>query len=245
MSSTMALLEASMRADAEALRVTGHNIANADVTGFRRQISVNSVDSTSFVDAETAASARMQAQPGLVPTSHVATDVRPGTLKSTGRALDVAIEGAGYLLLQAAQGQLLTRRGDLQISPQGLLTAASGAPVLGEQGVIDVSGGTPSIDLDGTVRVDGQIVDRLKVVEALDEATLQYLGNGEFSATGDVIPSEHSMLRQGFLEASNVAPVGEMVQMMETMRHFEAGQRFVRGYDQMLEQAISELGKIG
>lgn len=55
----------------------------------------------------------------------------------------------------------------------------------------------------------------------------------------------HALVRQGFLETSNVTPVGEMVQMMETLRHYEAAQRFVRGYDELLEKAISELGKVG
>ena len=51
-------------------------------------------------------------------------------------------------------------------------------------------------------------------------------------------------LRQGFLETSNVQPINEMVQLMDTMRRFEAEQHFVRGYDGMVDEAIKTLGKI-
>lgn len=245
MSGTISLIEASMRADAEAVRVIGHNIANAQVAGYRRQIPVNSLSST-FATAADEATVNMQAKEMSAPTTHVTTDLRAGALKSTGRPLDVALEGSGYLVLQGANGPLLTRRGDLQVSAQGMLTAASGDPVLGEQGPIDIGTGTPVIDADGSVRVGGQLLDRLQVVQVTNEAALQYLGNGLFAQaqTAGVVVQEQSLLRQGFLEASNISPVGEMVQMMAAMRRFESGQRLVRGYDQMMEKAISELGRV-
>lgn len=245
MSGTIALIEATMRADAEAVRVIGHNIANAQVTGYRRQIPVNALSST-FAMAADEATLNMQATETSAPTTHIATDSRAGVLKSTGRPLDVALEGSGYLMLQAAGGPLLTRRGDLQVSAQGMLTAASGELVLGEQGPIEIGADVPVIDADGTLHVNDQVLDRLQVVQVTNEAALQYLGNGLFAGTdaAGIVVQEQSLLRQGFLETSNISPVGEMVQMMEAMRRFEGAQRFARGYDQMLEKAISELGKV-
>jgi flagellar basal-body rod protein FlgG len=239
------MIEATMRADAEAVRVIGHNIANAQVAGYRRQIPVNSLSST-FAIAADEATVNAQATEMSAPATHVATDLRAGTLKSTGRPLDVALEGSGYLVLQGPSGPLLTRRGDLQVSAQGMLTSASGEAVLGEQGPIEIGTDIPVIDADGSVRVNDQVLDRLQVVQVTNEAALQYLGNGLFDGAeaAGIVVQEQSLLRQGFLEASNISPVGEMVQMMEAMRRFEGAQRLVRGYDQMMEKAISELGKV-
>lgn len=234
-----------MRADAEAVRVIGHNIANAQVVGYRRQIPVSSV-TTSFAAAADEVALSMQALEMSAPSTQISADVRSGTLQSTGRPLDVALEGSGYLVLQGASGSLLTRRGDLQVSADGILTAATGEAVLGEQGVIEIGTGTPAIAADGTITVNDQVVDRLCIVQVMNADGLQYLGNGVFSASdaAGVLTQEQAQLRQGFLESSNISPVGEMVQMMEAMRRFESAQRFARGYDQMMEKAISELGKV-
>jgi len=243
---TMSLIEATMRADAEAVRVIGHNIANSQVAGYRRQIPVAALSST-FAAAADEAAVHMQATGLSAPTTHVETDLRAGALQSTGRALDVALEGSGFFVLQGATGALLTRRGDLQVSAEGTLTAATGEPILGEQGPIEIGIGVPVIAADGTIRVNDESIDRLRVVQVLNPEGLQYLGNGLFSASDStaVVNQEQALLRQGFLESSNISPVGEMVQMMEAMRRFESAQRFARGYDQMMEKAISELGKVG
>jgi flagellar basal-body rod protein FlgG len=105
----------------------------------------------------------------------------------------------------------------------------------------------PEIDSAGNVHVGADVVGRLRIVQVADESQLQYIGNGmyESAVTSAYDTDGQTLVRQGFLETSNVTPVGEMVQMMETLRHFEAAQRFVRGYDELLEKAISELGKVG
>ena len=230
MSETMMLLEAAMRADADALRAIGQNVANADVTAYRRQVPVQSSTFATQLDAI---------------TSESALDRRAGTLKTTGEPLDLALEGNGYFVLQAAGGPVYTRRGDFHVSADGVLTAASGAPVLGTAGPIHVGAAIPTVESDGTVRVDQDAIDQLQLMYFGDEAKLQYLGNGLYADAGDARATDngYAAIRQGFLESSNVAPVGEMVQLMETMRHFEAAQRLVRGYDQMMEKAISELGR--
>jgi flagellar basal-body rod protein FlgG len=244
MSDAITMIEAAMRADAEALRVIGQNIANADVPAYRRQIAIGAVGFDALV-ARTGLEAKadnvddVRAGPML--------DARPGTLRSTGEAMHVALEGSGFLVLQSNGGVLLTRRGDLGVSAEGYLSAASGEPVLGTAGLIHVGAAVPTIDTAGNVRVGADIVDQLRVVQVEEDAQLQYVGNGMYlSPTGSALENDgRALVRQGFLETSNVTPVGEMVQMMETLRHYEAAQRFVRGYDELLEKAISELGKVG
>lgn len=230
MSDTIAMLEAAMRADADALRTIGQNVANAEVTAYRRQVPVQSAEFATQLDAI---------------VSEPAVDRRAGTLKTTGEPLDLALEGNGYFVLQGAGGSVYTRRGDFRVSADGLLTAASGEPVLGAGGPIQVGTTLPTIEPDGTVRVGPDVIDQLQLMYFGNEAKLQYLGNSLYADAGDAAATDngYAAVRQGFLEGSNVAPVTEMVQLMEAMRHFETTQRFVRGYDQMMEKAISELGR--
>lgn len=239
------IVEMAMRADADALRMIGQNIANAEVTAYRRQVPLASfpqlVDSS--VDAAAAVDSNLR---GTQVASAMALDPRPGTLKSTGEPLHVALDGPGFFVLQSAGGLMLTRRGDFHVGEDGMLKAVSGETVMGANGPIHMGVGTPSIDLDGSVRLGNDLLDQLRVVQIGTENGLQYLGNGSYLAPAD-LGSESQVgvsVRQGFLETSNVTPVGEMVQMMEVMRHFEASQRFITGYDELLGKAISELGKV-
>lgn len=244
MNDTIAMIEASMRADADALRTIGQNIANAEVPAYRRMIPISAAGFDQLVDA--AAPATSNDDPQTV-ANDVAIDTRPGTLRMTGEPLDVAIEGQGFFALESKAGVLLTRRGDFHVSADGFLTAASGSAVLGMNGPIQVGPATPVIEADGSVRLGADIIDQLQIMQFENEAKLKYLGDGVYANPDGLVSSSegHSTVRQGALETSNVAPVGEMVQLMETMRHFEAAQRLARGYDQMIEKAISELGKVG
>jgi flagellar basal-body rod protein FlgF len=243
MSDTIAMLEAAMRADADAVRVIAQNVANAQVTAYRRQIPVQSA---TFADLVGSAEAPPLAPPAGTVSADAAIDRRVGALKTTGEPLDLALEGEGFFVLQAAGGRLLyTRRGDFHVGADGLLSAASGEPVLGTAGPIEIGSATPGIEADGSVRIGADVVDQLQLVRFANEVRLQDVGNGRYADPGDAAPSEagSAIVRQGFLEGSNVTPVTEMVQLMETLRHFEAAQRLVRGYDQLLEKAISELGR--
>jgi flagellar basal-body rod protein FlgG len=97
------------------------------------------------------------------------------------------------------------------------------------------------------VRVNDAPVDRLRVVEVIDGAQLRPAGDDTYELATDGEPpldAGASQVRQGYLETSNVQSVNEMITLMETMRRFEASQRFVRGYDEMVGKAIDTLGKV-
>jgi flagellar basal-body rod protein FlgG len=224
-----------MQADAEALQVIGQNIANTESIAYRRQIAVDHVSFDSAVDA--------LAQADL---ARVAVDLRPGTLRSTGEPLHVALEGAGFFALQEGEGVTLTRRGDFHVSQDGILTSADGKAVLGLSGPIEVGASVPTIESDGSVKIGADVIGQLRLINVAEPRSLQYLGDGKFTAQPDeLIETNGALTRQGYLESSNVAPVVEMVRLMETVRHFEASQKMMRGYDDMMQKAISELGKTG
>jgi flagellar basal-body rod protein FlgF len=235
MSEVISIIRNAMQSDAEAVRVIGQNIANAEVTAYQRQIPLSDA---SFPEA-LAASVELQDAP------RVAYDSQPGTLRSTGEPLHLALEGSGFLAIESPEGVRVTRRGDLRVSADGFLTSATGDLLLGSNGAIHVGAAVPAIDSAGTVRVANEVVDQLRLVLVEHPEQMRYLGNGVFDApANEIVDGATATVRQGHLETSNVTPVGEMVQLMEVVRHFEAGQKLARGYDEMMKDAISELGRV-
>jgi flagellar basal-body rod protein FlgG len=238
MSDAIAALSDAMRNDAETLRVIGQNVANIETVAYRREISVMRQNFDQVTDDARADLARPQQK------LETAIDLRPGTLKSTSEALNVALEGPGFFVVETPQGEALTRRGDFRMDNEGRLVTQAGLPVLGEGGAIHLDGATPQIAPDGNVRVNGEIVARLRIAQVASESRLAPVGGDLYIANQLPEGNDATRVRQGFLEASNVESVQEMMRLMETMRHFEALQRFVRGYDDMTSKAISELGKV-
>lgn len=246
MSVVMNILAASMHNDVEQMRLVAQNMASADVVAYRERIGVARSDFASLVGQENAAVATVPALAATGVPMDVAIDSRPGTLRQTGEPLDVAIQGDGYFIVSTAQGQLLTRRGDFHLDSSGTLSAFSGDPVLGTEGQIRIKGGIPQIGADGSVLVGGQVIGHLEIAQPAPGGTLQPVGDGGlFAASGGQVSADAgAQVRQGFLETSNVSPVNQMMTLLATTHHFEADQRFVRAYDQMLDQAINDLGKV-
>jgi flagellar basal-body rod protein FlgF len=198
-----------------------NNLANANTTGFRADIAALRAVPVRGQEAGTRVAA--------VETT-IGSDFTPGPIVATGRDLDVAIQGAGWLAVQAADGaEAYTRAGSLQVAPDGTLTLPNGLPVLGEGGPIVVPANAAlTIAADGTIsaRTAGQsatnAVGRLKLVnpptEDLSKGTdgLFRLKSGEAAeADADV------RLVAGSLEGSNVNVVEAMIGMISAARQFE------------------------
>ena len=238
MTDAIALLGDSLRADAEALRVTSQNVANLQTPGYRREVAV--LESAFESAARKAASADL-----LTPTMRVANDFRTGSLQQTDGPWNVALQGEGYFVLSTPSGERVTRRGDFTLDPTGKLVSHDGFAVLGDGGEISSPSGVPAIDADGTIHVNGQVIDRLRRV-TVDPTALVSSGDGNFAPASNSSLTEGAAntVKQGFLETSNVTPTDELLRLMETMRHFEMTQHFVRGASDMIDNAITTLGKI-
>ncbi len=236
MSDAIASLSDALRNDAETLRVIGQNVSNMETVAYRREIAVTRPTFEQAADEARATLARPL-------TVQSAIDQRPGTLKGTGEPLHLALEGAGFFVVETSAGEALTRRGDFRLDSDGRIVTQDGLPVLGQGGAIHVAG-TPAISPDGTLRVGGEAVAQLRIAQVAVETQLTPLGADLYRAAQLPDADMSARVRQGFLETSNVDSVQEMVRLIETMRHFETVQRFVRGYDDMVGKAITELGKV-
>jgi flagellar basal-body rod protein FlgF len=168
-------------------------------------------------------------------------DLSPGSLSQTGGSLDLALEREGFFMVQTPAGNRLTRAGAFMTSAEGELVTADGHPVLDEgQAPIALPPGARSIGVgsDGTISADGQPVGRVGIFDQPDRARLRHEGGTLFTADG-AEPAPEAVVRQGFLEESNVNPVLEIARMIEVQRAYELGQSFLDGEDQRIRAAIT------
>jgi flagellar basal-body rod protein FlgF len=176
------------------------------------------------------------------------TDFSPGPIRETGRSLDVALDGDGFLVVQTTRGERYTRQGSLTLDNSGQLVTQRGDLVIGDGGPITLPPGEVNIGDDGTISAGGKAVGRLKLVHfANANAALAKEGNSLFVATGAEKPGEApgTKVAQGSLEMSNVNSLTEMVAMMQNTREFESLQRSVSTMMNDLGRKIAgEIGKI-
>ncbi len=172
--------------------------------------------------------------------SEIRTDLSQGALRQTGEPLDVALSGDGFFAVSTPQGVRYTRDGQFSLDAQGRLTTATGYLVLGTNGK-PVSAGSSSdvsIAADGTVRAGTRTVGTLAVA-SLTGAVKQ--GDTLFSGKAGARPAQ-TTLQQGFLEDSGVEPARAMVDMIVSLRAFEASQRVLHTIDDSLGRAVTSVG---
>jgi flagellar basal-body rod protein FlgG len=156
------------------------------------------------------------------------TDLRPETLRSTGEPLDLAISGDGWFAVQTPQGVRYTRDGSFRSAADGTLVDALGNKVLGKNNQ------PVQVKSDGTV--DASLVGCFALNNASKQGDAMFTGTPTGQAGGQV--------SSGVLEASGVDAARTMVDMMASLRAFEAGQKAITTIDQTLQQAAGQVGNL-
>jgi flagellar basal-body rod protein FlgF len=175
------------------------------------------------------------------------TDRSQGTVRLTGRPLDVALEGPGFLVVDTPAGPRYTRAGALDVSREGYLVTASGQTVLGDGGPVLVGSDRASIGPRGDVEVDGNRVGALRIVEFEPTAHLIKQGANLFTpADPDATPSpaRATNVVAGALEASNVSVVSVMVNMIDVLRKYETAQRVIQAEDETTRKVTNDIGRV-
>ncbi len=207
-----------------ALSITANNLANAKTTGFK---------------ADLAQARTMQAFGEGMPTRVFAMTERAsqnfdsGAVITTNRPLDIAVQGDGFFVVQAADGsEAYSRNGNLRLTEQGALETNEGELVLGDAGPIFLPLPVNNIQIsrDGTIMVQPEgapssvqeEIGRIKLVNP-DVRNIEKGNDGLFRRKdGTAEPAEAFVQVQGgMLESSNVNPVGEMTDMIALQRQFE------------------------
>ena len=212
-----------------------NNLANTQTTGFKSDLEQFRSQPVFGAGYPTRVYA-MTERPG--------TDLAPGAMQTTGRDLDVAINGEGFIAVQGADGkEAYSRAGDLRVTPEGLLQTGAGLQVLGQGGPITIppsekltigADGTISIIPMGTGNATTVVeVDRIKLVNP-ELANLEKR-NDSLLHTKDGKPlatDANVKLAAGVLEGSNVNPINAMVDMIELARNFELQTKVMKNVDE-------------
>lgn len=215
--------------------VIANNLANVATTGYKRR----TIAFSSFASALAQESSRERIGAGPKLESAVGDprvtsreDDAQGGLQTTGSKTHLAIDGPGFFVVQSSIGQELTRNGSFTLNSQGEITNLSGATLMGKIGPIKVDPSDWQIDSSGRVISGGAEVDRLKIVSHSETGAATDVPDGEVKVT------------QGSLEASNVSPMREMINMIANLRAYEANQKSVQAIDHTLDKVINEAGKV-
>ncbi len=224
--------------------MVANNLANVSTPGFRADVSVYRAIPVEGQGLPTRASV-LESTPG--------TDFTTGPSMETGRALDIAITGRGWLAVETADGSVAyTRAGGFEIGPEGALVTRSGQNVLGDGGPIAIPPNTTiSIGRDGTVSgVPTQppftsitVLGRIKLVDP-EESAMQKGADGLFrlkdGSTADA--DDKVSVTAGALESSNVNPASAMVDMIGLARGFEMQMKLIQQSQDNDKQATQLLG---
>jgi len=226
----------------QAQAVNNHNIANINTVGFR-------ADAVSFV-SQPIYGVGYPTRVNAV-ASDGGTDYSTGVMQSTGRELDVAVNGKGYIAVQGLDGkEAYTRAGDLRVTADGAVTTASGLPVLTEQGPLNVPPATDvTIGSDGTVSVlplglTPSAISQTDIVKLVNppEQSLQKGDDGLLRLKdGSKAPTDSTVrLSSGMLESSNVNAAQSLINMIELQRLYEFQIKSMTSSDQN-EQTAEQL----
>jgi flagellar basal-body rod protein FlgF len=179
-----------------------------------------------------------------VPVEHL--DLSQGGLRETGRNLDLALDGPGFLVVTTAAGERLTRGGSLRLDATGQLTDADGNPVQGQKGPIVPGVGKLEIQPDGTVQVDGATIDTLRLETVADPTVLRKEGTGRFVPPkgASLIPADGAQVRQGNVEEPNSDAVLGMIDLVTIQRAYAANVDALKAMDGVLGTIASEVGKV-
>jgi flagellar basal-body rod protein FlgG len=249
MNDALYVAASGMRGQQLQIDTIAHNLANINTVGFRRGVA-SFADVTAAVAASAADPNDMTTPPmrGAGVASSVNLSSTSGELKQTGEPLDLAIDGPGFIEVVRSDGTpAYTRAGKLKINEDGLLAAMDGSPLAAR---IEMPADTRKINVlpDGRVTAvvgeDTEAVDigQIELVAFRNPAALTAAGANLYiapAAAGEpqvAAPGElgTGVLRQGFLESSNVQLADELVTMMLAQRAFELNARVVQAADQML-----------
>lgn len=214
------------------MQVVANNIANAATTGFRQEGLVFSEHVKRIEGGQSLS---------MATASVRNTSMLQGALTQTGGPLDLAIEGEGFFLIETPQGQRLTRSGHFSASAEGELVTSDGHRVLDEAGTpIFLPPDAPglSVAADGTLSAGGAPLAQIGLMQPVDPTGLIREGGVLFRADAGMEPAEGSRVLQGFLEASNVDPIGQLARMIQVQRAYEMGQGLLEREDERIRAAI-------
>ena len=180
------------------------------------------------------------------------TDYSQGSFRNTENTYDIAIEGNGFFSISftnknGEQSIKYTRDGNFTLDADGALRTTDGDFVQGESGDIYIPTDAAQVTIvsTGDIYADGEYIDTIKITDFEDYNYLKKYGENMYDTVDGAVEKEtNAVLHQGYLEASNINAVSEMVEMITITRAYESNQKALQSADSMLEKAVNEVGRL-
>ena len=213
-----------------------NNLVNAETPGFRK----TDVVQKAFPLELEAAEKRLSTMKPMVEAAYY--DHLHGALVRTGNPTDMAIGGDGFFVVAAPWGDGYTRDGRFIVNNNGELVSLSGNyQLMGQKGPIVVPPGSSiTISNAGEVKVGDVVVDRIRVVQVPDTATLDSVSGAMFRATDSTVNIEEVSspnMIQGYVESSNVSMMDEMMNMVTISHLYDVNVKLIQTRDASLASA--------
>ncbi len=233
------------------LDVVANNIANVNTAGYKSDSSLfeQYLNTPAHEDNFVGLDRRVS----FVQDRGTFRNFSQGPVEETKNPLDVAIDGSAFLAVQAPGGERYTRDGGLHINNQGQLVTVAGNPVLGTSGTITFQPTDHDVNItpDGTITVvegntrTSSVRGKLRLVNFANAQGLQKEGLNLFTANqGAAQADTKSVVRQGFIEKSNVNAVAEMGRMMEVTRAYTQISTLLQQQHDLQKNAIQQLADV-
>ncbi|NLK75579.1 MAG: flagellar hook-basal body protein [Clostridiales bacterium] len=239
------------------LDIIANNLANAATTGYKKESVTNqSFDNVLAIkirDESEAYNDRPIGQMTLgVKLGEAYTNYGQGSLRQTNNTYDLAIEGKGFFNIQytdrAGNTSIrYTRDGSFTMTNDGYIVDKEGNHLMGEAGEIMIPSDSMDVTIDstGNIFADGIYIDRLLISDFDNYDYLSKTGDTMYELLDGAVevPSD-GIIRQGFIEQSNVNVVSEMIEMITITRAYEANQKVLQSMDSTLDLAANSVGKV-
>jgi flagellar basal-body rod protein FlgF len=235
------------------INVVANNIANLNTTGFKTDNAI--FEEYLMPGARADQFARPDRRMSYVQDRQTWHDLSQGPVERTGNALDIAIDGAGFLAVQTPRGERYTRNGALQINASGQLVTSEGFQVLGESGpiVLQAQDRDIMISREGAVSVreganatSDAVRGKLRLVNFEPGQPLRKDGGSTFAGPDGVqpLPVQTANIVQGAIEKSNVRSVIEMTRMIEVTRNYTQVAGLLQNQGDLRRNAIDKLAEV-
>ena len=232
--------------------VLSNNLTNVDTTGYKADSMISSTFGEMVI--------RRLNDPGIISTApvigtlgsgthieEVYTTFGQGSIEETGRPCDFALEGDGFFVVSAADGNRYTRGGSFSVSSTGYLVTSEGQYVQGQSGRIYVGGDDFTVDEQGNIYVDDERVDQFQIAAFEDLTGLRKCGSNLYehvSGPGAQAAAD-TVVVQGALETSNVDTAEELTKLLSVSNAYTINQRVLGMVDSSLEKTVNEVGRVG
>jgi len=226
-----------------------NNITNVETTGYKKNYLItHSFDEVMLERIQDAEFVGLKPQVGNMTfgalVDQIYQDFSQGGFETTGRSTDMALAGDGFFVVSTPEGERYTRSGAFALTVDGYICDPNGNYLLGQNGRINVGNNNFGVSENGTVMADGRYIDTIRTVSFADNNSLRSQGSNIYSSTAGAIEGSNAVIKQGFVENSNVAVSREMVDMITVFRAYETNQKILTMIDETLGKAVNEIGAL-